>query len=174
MVFIDGAYPANGPAAVQASIGVHFGPGLPKNISRIIDTENPMNQLAEITAALEAMHIVRSTVIPERRSLVRASLPGASPDQRRDVSYFRLILGTNSSYLVDCIYEYISDWTLDKQNKVYYNRHRQVIKNSEGFRILYKETKLLFMVGMQVVWYYVPHDFNHEADALANAALSIP
>ncbi|EGU87530.1 hypothetical protein FOXB_01953 [Fusarium oxysporum f. sp. conglutinans Fo5176] len=55
VVFIDGACPENGPAALQASVGVYFGPESPKNISRLIDTSRPTNQLAEITAAVEDM-----------------------------------------------------------------------------------------------------------------------
>ncbi|CAH0057848.1 unnamed protein product [Clonostachys solani] len=173
VVFIDGACPSNGPAALQASVGVYFGPDSPKNISRIIDTNNPTNQLAEITAALEAMRKVRSTVVLERRSLVKASFPGTGADKLRDLCHFRLILGTDSSYLVDCLCEYMPQWTSDDQNQVYGNRQGQTIKNSEGFRMLYEETELLSMVGVQVVWYYVPRDFNHEADALANAALPV-
>ncbi|EXK25715.1 hypothetical protein FOMG_17634 [Fusarium oxysporum f. sp. melonis 26406] len=151
VVFIDGACPANGPAALQASVGVYFGPESPKNISRLIDTSRPTNQLAEITAAVEDMRQVRSVVVPERRILLKGSSPRTTPDTLRDARRFRLVLATDSSYLVDCIGD--------------------VIKNIEGFRILNEETELLSVVGVQVQWYHVPRDFNGEADALANAAL---
>ncbi|KAI3570905.1 hypothetical protein IWW34DRAFT_824942 [Fusarium oxysporum f. sp. albedinis] len=95
--------------SLVASVGVYFGPESPKNTSRLIDTSRPTNQLAEITAAVEAM--------------------------------------------------------------LYCNRRGEIIKNSEGFRILNEETELLSVVGVQVQWYHVPRDFNGEADALANAAL---
>jgi hypothetical protein len=62
-------------------------------------------------------------------------------------------------------------WTFDNLNRVYCNCRGKVIKNSEGFRMLYEETELLSVVGVQVQCYYVPRDFNCEADALANAAL---
>ncbi|KAI3572228.1 ribonuclease H-like domain-containing protein [Fusarium oxysporum f. sp. albedinis] len=160
VVFIDGACPANGPAALQASVGVYFGPESPKNISRLIDTSRPTNQLAEITAAVEAMRQVRSVVVPERRILLKGSSPRTTPDTLRDARRFRLVLATDSSYLVDCMCKYMPQWTFDNLNR-----------NSEGFRILNEETELLSVVGVQVQWYHVPRDFNGEADALANAAL---
>ncbi|KAJ0127736.1 G1/S-specific cyclin CCN1 [Fusarium oxysporum f. sp. albedinis] len=102
------------------------------------------------------MRQVRSVVVPERRILLKGSSPRTTPDTLRDARRFRLVLATDSSYLVDCIY---------------CNRGGDVIKNSEGFRILNEETELLSVVGVQVQWYHVPRDFNGEADALANAAL---
>lgn len=171
VVFIDGACPANGPDAIQASVGVYFGPESPKNISRLINTSRPTNQLAEITAGVEAMRQVRSVVVPERRTLLENSSSRTIPDTVRDARHFRLVLVTDSSYLVDCVCEHMPQWTFDKLNRVYCNRRGEVIKNIEGFRMLYEETELLSMVGVQVQWYHVPRDFNCEADALANAAL---
>ncbi|KAK2480387.1 hypothetical protein H9L39_07955 [Fusarium oxysporum f. sp. albedinis] len=118
VVFIDGACPANGPAALQASVGVYFGPESPKNISRLIDTSRPTNQLAEITAAVEAMRQVRSVVVPERRILLKGSSPRTTPDTLRDARRFRLVLATDSSYLVDCMCKYMPQWTFDNLNRV--------------------------------------------------------
>ncbi|KAL7904016.1 hypothetical protein GGI35DRAFT_464305 [Trichoderma velutinum] len=171
VVFIDGACPANGPAALQASIGVYFGPKSPKNISRLINTIRPTNQLAEITAALEAMRQVRSIIVPERRALLKSSLPRNNRHALRDPNHFRLILATDSSYLVDCMCEFMPQWAFDETERVYCNRRGDVIKNSEGFKMLYEETELLSAVGVQVQWYYIPRGHNCEADALANAAL---
>lgn len=171
VVFIDGACPANGPAALQASVGVYFGPESPKNISRSINMSRPTNQLAEITAAVEAMRQVRSVVVPERHTLLNASSPGTIPGTRGDAGRFRLVLATDSSYLVECMCKHMPKWTFDNPNRVYTNRKGEVIKNSEGFRRLYEETELLSRVGVQVQWYHVQRGFNCEADALANAAL---
>ncbi|KAK7420519.1 hypothetical protein QQX98_002717 [Neonectria punicea] len=171
VVFIDGACPANGPAALQASVGVYFGPDSPKNISRLVNTSRLTNQLAEITAAVEAMRQVCSVVVPERRTLLEASSPRTYPSTLQDARHFRLVLATDSSYLVDCMCEYMPQWTFDDLNRVYCNHRGEVIKNSEGFRMLYEETALLSMVGVQVQWYHIPRAFNCEADALANAAL---
>ncbi|EXK76742.1 hypothetical protein FOQG_18526 [Fusarium oxysporum f. sp. raphani 54005] len=137
----------------------------------IDDTSRPTNQLAEITAAVEAMRQVRSAVVPERRILLKGSSPRTTPNTLRDARRFRLVLATDSSYLVDYMCEYMPQWTFDNLNRVYCNRRGEVIKNSEGFRILNEETELLSVVGVQVQWYHVPRDFNGEADALANAAL---
>ncbi|KAK2470767.1 hypothetical protein H9L39_16998 [Fusarium oxysporum f. sp. albedinis] len=116
------------------------------------------------------MRQVRSAVVPERRILLKGS-PRTTPNTLRDARRFRLVLATDSSYLVDCMCEYMPHWTFDNLNRVYCNRRGEVIKNSEGFRILNEETELLSVVGVQVQWYHVPRDFNGEADALANAAL---
>jgi hypothetical protein len=88
VVFIDGACLVNGPAALQASVGVYFGPELPKNISCLINTSCLMTQLVEITAAVEAMRQVRSVVMLERRTLLEASLPRTIPDTLRDACCF--------------------------------------------------------------------------------------
>ncbi|UKZ81925.1 hypothetical protein TrVFT333_009702 [Trichoderma virens FT-333] len=117
------------------------------------------------------MRQVRSIIMPKRRALVKASSPVSHPDALRDIRHFTLVLATDSSYLVDCMCDFMPQWTLDETEGTYYNRRGDAIKNSEGFKMLYKETELLSYVGVQVKWYHIPRGFNCEADALANAAL---
>lgn len=117
------------------------------------------------------MRQVRSVVVPERRALLENSSPSTIPSTPGDTRRFRLVLVTDSSYLADCVCEHVPQWTFDKLSWVYRNRRGEVIKNSEGYRMLYEETELLSMVGVQVQWSHVPRDFNCEADALANAVL---
>ncbi|KAM0263014.1 hypothetical protein ACHAQJ_001392 [Trichoderma viride] len=169
--FIDGACPANGPAAFQASVGVYFGPESPNNISRLIDTDPPTNQLARITAAVEAMRQVRSVIVPKRCILLEKGWAAFRTFIQKDSRRFRLVLVTDSSYLVECMCKHMPQWTFDEANGVYSNRRSDIIRNSEGFAMLNKEMELLSLVGVQVQWYHVPRSLNREADALANAAL---
>ncbi|KAI1412816.1 hypothetical protein F5Y13DRAFT_162716 [Hypoxylon sp. FL1857] len=173
VVFIDGACPFNGQELFTTflSIGVYFGRGSPYNVSKCLDdVPRPSNQKAEIAAALEAMRHVRQNIEPTRRALIRNTLPRGSEDHRRDIRRFRLVIATDSSYLVECLSDRISKWSLT--NGVYMNEKGRAITNSEGFMRLNNEVDALSRVGIQVVWYHVPREHNQEADRLAQAALS--
>jgi ribonuclease HI len=171
IAFIDGACPSNGPDASKAAIGVYFGPQSTNNISQALVTGRPTNQLAEITAAVEAMRRVRIAIVPRRRILLGAASQQSSRHAMQAARYIRLILATDSSYLVECVCQHMQKWFFDKPSGLYKNRRNQVIANSEAFRELVDEVRLLSTVGVQVMWYKVPRNFNAEADALANAAL---
>ncbi|OAA56224.1 Ribonuclease H-like protein [Niveomyces insectorum RCEF 264] len=178
VVFIDGACPSNGPSAHQAAIGVYFGPGSPNNFSRTLaatDSENgvhPTNQIAELSAAVEALRHVRTVVAPHRRDVLRAGAPNNRQHEIMSARRFRLVVATDSSYLVDCLCTHMEGWTWRDTMGQYVNRAGRAIKNGELFRTLSDEVEQLSMVGVQVAWYLVPRRFNREADALAHAALS--
>ncbi|KAI0431428.1 ribonuclease H-like domain-containing protein [Xylaria sp. FL1042] len=171
VVFTDGACPSNGTSnALNASIGVHFGYQSEYNISQRLDSDStPTNQAAEIAAAVAALQQVRQTVEPARRALIQASLIHISEDHRRDIRQFRLIVATDSSYLVQCISKHIKKWTM--VDGIYRNEQGRPVKNSNGFAKLNREVERLSMVGVEVAWYHVPREFNKEADALARSAL---
>ncbi|KAF3933806.1 hypothetical protein ABW20_dc0107236 [Dactylellina cionopaga] len=159
------------PAALfWAAIGVFFGLQSPHNRSQTLGAHNPTNQVAEIAAAVEAMRYARTTVVPRRKLLVKAASQGSSRHAIQSTNHFRLILCTDSSYLVECVCKHMDKWTFNEVNKVYRNRQGQV-QNGEGFRQIREERDKLSMVGVQVVWYHVPRRFNIEADRLANIAL---
>ncbi|KAI1273595.1 ribonuclease H-like domain-containing protein [Xylaria sp. FL0933] len=171
VVFTDGACPFNGQAnALNASIGVHFGYRSEYNISQRLNSDcTPTNQVAEIEAAVAALRQVRQTIEPSRRYMVWQSYPHVNEVHRRDIRRFRLIVATDSSYVVQCITKHIKNWTM--MNGVYMNEQRKPVKNSDGFANLVHEVQELSKVGVQVVWYYVPREYNREADDLAKSAL---
>ncbi|RVD89473.1 uncharacterized protein DFL_000480 [Arthrobotrys flagrans] len=171
MVYIDGACPGNGSNPAKAAIGVYFGPRSGHNFSRLLNSQKPTNQSAETEAAVAAMHYIRTVIVPRRKTLVQSVSRGNSKDAIKVAVRFRLILATDSSYLVECICKHMKQWKYDETQQVYRNRRGQVIENSDGFRRIFDERDKLSMVGVQVVWYHVPRRFNANADRLANSAL---
>ncbi|KAK7755194.1 hypothetical protein SLS62_002699 [Diatrype stigma] len=173
VVFVDGACPSNGPRATRASIGVYFGPNSPHNVSKRLDAipaQQPTNQSAEIAAAVEALRYVRNTIEPARRATIQHALPHwGGEDQRRDIRKFRLVVGTDSSYVVECMCKHIGTWTLAGDR--YRNAQGVEVKNSKGFVELSHAVEALSKVGIQVAWYHVPREYNTEADRLARLAL---
>jgi ribonuclease HI len=188
VVHVDGACPGNGPNSTRSSIGVYFGHGSSHNISRLLPESRPTNQTAELSAAIAALQHVRTSVRPQREVMVRAGPPDGvqfhtlcrwedgkitTPTEcLRNVWHFRLIIATDSAYLVNCLCQYRKDWTFNAQTQTYYTRNGKAVKNSALFAELVKEIDLISRVGVQVQWYFVPREFNKDADALANAALA--
>ncbi|EPS45060.1 hypothetical protein H072_1003 [Dactylellina haptotyla CBS 200.50] len=172
LVYIDGACPRNGLNATKSAIGVHFGPQSSHNHSQMLNDPDPTSQKAEITAAIEAMRYVRTVVVPRRKSLVQAASRGNSSHAIQKANKFRLILSTDSSYLVDCTCNHMNKWVFDKVGQVWKNGQGKVIQNGEGFRKIREEVESLSMVGIQVAWYQIPRRFNADADRLANQALN--
>ncbi|TRX90786.1 hypothetical protein FHL15_008365 [Xylaria flabelliformis] len=171
IVFTDGACPSNGmSSAVNSSIGVYFGPQSKYNISeRLNNDDTPTNQVAEITAALKALQQVLRNVEPARRTLIRGSFPRIGKDRFIGIKRFRLIVATDSSYVVECMSKHIEKWSM--VDGIYRNEQGGAVKNSDGFAKLTHAVKELSMVGVQVAWYHVPRQFNKEADGLARSAL---
>ncbi|KAI0438148.1 hypothetical protein F4803DRAFT_565511 [Xylaria telfairii] len=155
---------------VNASMGIYFGPESKYNISqRLRSDDTPTNQVAEIAAAIEALRQVRQTVEPARRAMLQRLFPQITEDQRRDIKRFRLIVATDSSYVVECMSKHIKKWSME--GGIYKSEQGRPIQNSDGFAKLTNEVDGLSMVGVQVAWYHVPRGFNQEADGLARAAL---
>ncbi|KAI0905916.1 ribonuclease H-like domain-containing protein [Ustulina deusta] len=171
VVFTDGACPSNGKSsAVDASIGVHFGPQSGYNISQRLGNDYiPTNQVAEIEAAVAALQQVWQTIEPARRALIENSLPPASYLRPREIRQFRLIVATDSSYVVECMAKHIKKWSM--KDGIYRNEQGRAVHNSDGFAHLTYQVEQLSMVGVQVAWYHVPREFNKQADSLARLAL---
>ncbi|KAI1752352.1 hypothetical protein F4782DRAFT_530607 [Xylaria castorea] len=171
IVFTDGVCPSNGmSSAVNASIGVHFGPQSEYNISGRVNSDSiSTNQAAEIVAAIEALRQVLQNIEPARRVMIRGLSPQAGENELRNVKRFRLIVVTDSSYVVECMSKHIENWSME--NGIYRNEQDVAVHNSDGFAKLTHEVQELSMVGVQVVWYHVPREFNKEAGALAQLAL---
>jgi ribonuclease HI len=170
IVFTDGACPSNGTTlATKASVGVYFGSESRFNISGRIETGGKLtNQAAEIAAAADALRQVRLAVEPARGSLLKSSTPQLSDDHYRDIKGFRLIVATDSSYIVECMTKHIQKWSIE--NGIYRTEQGNVVENSDGFTKLTYLVQDLSMAGIQVAWYYVPREFNEGANGLAQLA----
>ena len=57
-VYTDGACINNGSSNARAGIGIYFSKDNPLNISRELKGEKVTNNIAELTAAIEAIHII--------------------------------------------------------------------------------------------------------------------
>lgn len=172
IVHIDGACPGNGVTPIQSSIGVYFGPQSSHNTSRLLNNPNPTNQSAELTAAIYAIQRVRNTVRPRREQIVGQRYATASADRLRDTEQFRLVVATDSSYVVECMCEHIHNWSFDPRTGTYANGNGEIRKNSALFFTLVTEVHLLSEVGVRVQWYHISRRFNKEADGLAKRALT--
>lgn len=170
VVFVDGACPSNGPRATRASIGVYFGPNSAHNISKRLDpaAQQPTNQSAEIAASVGALRRVREAIEPARRATVENAHPHREA-YSREIRHFRLVIATDSSYVVECMCRHIENWTLAGDR--YWNTEGAEVKNGKGFVELNREVEALSKVGVQVKWYHVPREYNREADRLARLAL---
>ncbi|TDZ44690.1 hypothetical protein CTRI78_v009421 [Colletotrichum trifolii] len=171
VVFADGTCPPSTSLATIPSIGVYFGSESVYNISKrgANDGRLPTRQAAEIAAAAEALRKVRQTVEPVRRAMIRGMLPFAAEDCRRDMRQFRLVVATDSAYVVESMCKRIKYWTA--ANGTYRNVNSHLITNGRGFAELTDEVAKLSMMGIQVAWYHVPPYFNQEASRLARLAL---
>ena len=98
-VYTDGSCKGNGKSDPAAGIGVFFGEGDPRNVSKKI-TGKQTNNVAELTAIVEAFHIIRSELV-------------------RGVEY---VVVTDSEYVIKCMTSYgtrcaSEGWRKDIPNK---------------------------------------------------------
>ncbi|KAK6498278.1 hypothetical protein TWF506_004517 [Arthrobotrys conoides] len=172
LVYIDGACHDNGSPLAKGAIGVYFGPQSDHNISRLLDNNSITSQSVEAEAAIATMHYVRTVIVPKRKTFFQSVAQRTSLNAIRVAIRFRLIIATDSSYLVECICKHSKQWEYSEPEQVYRNQHGRVIANSQAFHRIFDERDKLSMVGIQVEWYHVPRRFNVQADGLANLALS--
>jgi ribonuclease HI len=173
VVWTDGACLLNGQPNSRAGIGCYFGPGSSYNMSEeyLPVTGTLSSQKAELEAVARAIETVRSRVIPARRALCETA--GGSPSTIRDTTHLRLIIATDSSYIVECMCEHYPKWTEDKATGELKNKGGSAIKNSAGFLKIMKEVEAASMVGLQVAWYHVRREENTHADRLSRKTIEI-
>lgn len=146
---VDGACRNNGRRNAQASIGVYFGPRAESNYSELLPEDLPAtNQVAELYAAISAL---------------QDTLDHRGPDRE----FCKVLILTDSKYLVDGISEWIWKW---KRNG-YLNVKGLAVTNKELFQTLDCLISRLEQNGSDVWFWHVGRENNREADRLANEAL---
>lgn len=170
VVFVDGACSSNGQSNSRAGIGVYFGPGSPYNISEVLSLPGGVtSQKAELHAVARALETVRSRVIRAHQEMCQAF--GDNPFGARNTTRLRLIITTDSSYVVESMCRHYSTWTLDEKTGLLWNKRGVAIKNSDAFQLVKGEVEALSMVGVQVAYYHVRREHNMLADDLARRAI---
>ena len=102
VVFVDGACSSNGTINAQGGIGVHFAPASKHNVSEVFTLQGTAtNQRAELHAVARALALVREQVIPQCKLEIEPAARGRDADGIRDLVHTRLIVTTDSSYVVE-------------------------------------------------------------------------
>ncbi|RAO69407.1 uncharacterized protein BHQ10_005419 [Talaromyces amestolkiae] len=155
VIAVDGACRRNGTDGAQAAIGVYFGKDNPLNRLYQISIEHPTNQIAELTAGIDAL---RQALVIQRRGF-QANRKG-----QRDLRM--VVIKSDSEYLVKGMTEWISKWKMTG----YKTAEGAEVVNAELFRkleVLYLE---LVQRGVSVTFWHVTRDRNKQANRLANRA----
>lgn len=180
-VHVDGACPSNGYNDAIAGIGVFFHQGSPFNLSeRLVFPANepPTNQRAEIYAVVRALESIREQVMQARRDILKFYLEENGtwrPEDWHTTFRFRVIIATDSSYVVECMCSHLQRWIWDEQSRTYSNLDNgHVVVNSKGISRIVEEVKALADVGVQVVYHHIPRELNFDADSLARAGALKP
>lgn len=150
------------------------------NISNIVPLElieHPAwtKQLAELTAAYRALSSFCAFELPRIRA-VHEGRP-----ERRELQQMRIIVATDSAYLVEGMCAMKTRWTVakwrDEDGKQTgevrkQDRKRSLVKNSGEFFRLFQTVEGMAVLGIQVQWALVSRGMNKEAEKLANGALA--
>lgn len=152
VIAVDGVCRRNGTDGAQAAVGVYFGIDNSYNRVRQIRVEQPTNQIAELTAGIDAL---QQALVIQRRGF-QANRKG-----QRDLRM--VVIKSDSEYLVKGMTEWILTW------KQHGYQDTDVV-TAELFRkleVLYLE---LVERGVSVTFWHVTKDRNKQANRLANRA----
>jgi ribonuclease HI len=172
VVFVDGACSSNGAINAKGGIGVHFGSASKYNVSERFDLQGTAtNQRVELHAIARALELVREQVMPQRKLEIQAAAKGRDAKAIRDLVHTRLIITTDSSYVVEGMCSHFKNWTYNQAKGALVKKNKEVLRNSDGFLRIKREVEALSLIGVQVVYYHVGREENLEADRLAKAAI---
>lgn len=148
-VYTDGACVNNGTREAKAGIGIFFSKDSPNNVSRELHGENLTNNIAELTAIIEAISIIKSSKKPNK------------------------IIITDSEYAIKCATTYGSklekkEWKVKKDGKT--------IPNLELVKELYELTNKYNIQYQHILAHTGNKDRhsigNYYADLLANKSIN--
>ncbi|KAI1771464.1 hypothetical protein F4818DRAFT_454600 [Hypoxylon cercidicola] len=157
-------------------IGVFFGPRSSYNVSMGLGNGSACDaDTAQLRAALEALRQVRQRVEPDRLALLKESLP---EDSWKKLRRFRLIAATDSRYVVESLCKRMAKWnrvnnTKTKTLTTYRDKRHGQLKDGEDFAMITREVEALSKVGIKVVWYRVPKEYNRAVDRCERGSRSI-
>ena len=141
-VYTDGSCRGNGKSTPIAGVGVYFGPGDPRNVSKKLEGKQT-NNVAELTAVLEAFELIKSDLLSGREYVVV----------------------TDSEYVIKCVTTYgkrcaENGWKKDIPNK-------ELVRKVYHAYEPYKHASFLHVLAHTNK--DTPHALgNAEADRLAN------
>ena len=183
VVHVSGVCLGDGDPPGKSSVGIFHGPGSSYSFNHLSPHRGPTKEIADIMAATAAVRYVHRTVRPKREELVRAT-DGTHLEHRwrdgwitprlechRENWMFRLIVVTDSSYLVECLCKDRRDWQLNTQSVDFKDGKGAPLAYGALFIHLLEEIDLLSQAGVDVQWYLVPREFNKDAEKLAKDAL---
>ncbi|KAL2073523.1 hypothetical protein VTL71DRAFT_10849 [Oculimacula yallundae] len=176
LLFTDGTvFGAESGANVLAGLAVYFGPGSKFNFTDRLAipphsaSPKPAKDMAKLECVIWAMEIVRNRVLRDRHGVVAASKSEYNPKVRSDIMAMRLIVATDSVYVVESICKRIVDWRVNNLGELV-SRTGSAVYNPALFSRLQSEVRELSKVGFQVVYYKVRRKDNKEAGSLAKEA----
>ncbi|KDQ10487.1 hypothetical protein BOTBODRAFT_163792 [Botryobasidium botryosum FD-172 SS1] len=146
LILTDGSAPGNGTAAARAGCGFVFRPDGKGSISRPL-ARVPGYELTSNRAELRAAHL----------ALGFRAWAGEG--------FRKIVIGTDSDYLVKGICEYIYKW----KKSGWKTSTGQPLKNADLWKMLLSEVERLENDGIHVVFYLLKRAWNTEADACAKA-----
>lgn len=136
------------------------------------DLGTPTNQKAEFWAVVRALVIIRMNYAPVR--IERVHQAGDTCSGRCQQTFpFRVIVATDSSYVVETMCSHLPKWTWDESDAMYYNKRGSPIANSVLVREVVKELYSLYRLGVHVLFCHIPRHENQHADHLAQAGARI-
>ncbi|KAK8093394.1 hypothetical protein PG997_000079 [Apiospora hydei] len=154
IVAVDSACRNNGRPDARAALGVFFRADSKWNRSEVLPPEDATSQRAELCAALRALELIHQAVAHEWEASITCGYP-----------LKRVILKSDSSYLVSSMTEWIFGW----REHGFTTARGKRVQNRDLF------TDLLNWIGLlddiQIQFWLVRREHNRDADGLANAAL---
>ncbi|CZS90382.1 uncharacterized protein RAG0_01486 [Rhynchosporium agropyri] len=175
LVFIDGAL-RFGVESDEIALGVFFGKdstgrGSKFNVAERL-AKNPTTPKAEIEAAFHAIQQVRDKVLSDRWDIFQ-NLEGGQ-DLLKDFSrdkHLRLIIVSDSKYLVDAACEDDNYWTKDDEGKPYNTISGNRYETPDWRERLWIEVESLAKHGVEVFYYHVSPDYVNDAYGLARSCM---
>ena len=164
VVHVAGACFDDGATAGKFSAGIIFGPGSLYNLRKILRNPDTTKQTAVILAAANAVKHVREFVRPKREETVRAiggthsehrwqdgsSWTTSNSECHRNEWMFRLIVVTDSSYVVECLCKHRRRWQLGLKSVDHRDNNGAPLPNGRLLGHLLKEINILSRDGVDV------------------------
>ncbi|EFQ98593.1 hypothetical protein MGYG_08940 [Nannizzia gypsea CBS 118893] len=152
IIAVDGACSENGMETSRAAIGVYVGKKSDYNASMRLDSSWATNQKAELAAGIYGLDAARE--------INDYGVDGESLTE--------VIIKTDSAYMVNGLTQWVDRWEANG----YINADGQPVTNHYLFKELAWRIRDLASSRVNVYFWHVRREHNHEADQLARAALA--
>lgn len=155
-VLVDGACPNNGRPGAQGGWAVVYGRqtefGPPRVVSGRLEDRGPFGG---------------PDVVPtSNRAELRASIAALRLCGWRAEGFSRLVIATDSAYVADGATTWSQSWTCNG----WITSGGAPVQNRDLWELLLDEIALWSRLGLLVLFWKIPRELNHEADAAAKAA----